>query len=488
LKLSTNKKYLSLSILILIGILLRIYFFVGHIFSDDAYYAFLSQNLFSEDFSSTYLGYPIFTLRIGHLFLTNLSMTVFGSSEFSTIVFPFLFSITNLFLTYKIAYEYIQNEKTALISTFFMAFFPTDVIFASINFVDLQNVFFINIGIYLLLKAGKQESFKLSVLAGIFFSISFLFKENFYYHWILLIVLWLFLLIKNKEFNLKILTSILIVVFFLTLEGTLYLLLCNDFIYRLSIMQQNYNFSYYDFFPYTAQKLSGSKNYLRNLFDQIFLINGRALFLRRFYLFLPLMSLVQCIINIKKKENLLLTFWFIGLAVLMIAFTTSFTEFKPLDLKRSWYIYPLIMPMVLLSALLLNRLKIQFKYFLLIAYVTGSFIMCDHYREFFNTGENNKFKNFLKSTSNKIIYTDHFTKYSIDLIRGNETFNKSGRILDKDFNWEKVAINDLVIYSEANVDELKLQKYEFPDFQILFSEIFKELNRFGKFRIFERKR
>jgi hypothetical protein len=253
-------------------------------------------------------------------------------------------------------------------------------------------------------------------------------------------------------------------------------------------MQLNYHYSYYDFFPYTAQKLSCSKNYLRNLFDQIFLINGRALFLRRFYLFLPLVSLVQCFINIKKKENLLLAFWFIGLAVLMIAFTTSFTEFKPLDLKRSWYIYPLIMPMVLLSALLLNRLKIQFKYFLLIAYVTGSFIMCDHYQEFFNTGENNKFKNFLKSTSNKIIYTDHFTKYSVDLIRGNEMINKSRRILDKDFNWDKVAINDLVIYSEANVDELKLQKYEFPDFQILFSETFKELNRFGKFRIFERKR
>jgi len=303
-----------------------------------------------------------------------------------------------------------------------------------------------------------------------------------------MIVLWIFILFKKKEYNIQILTSLLVVVFFLSIEGSIYLLLHNDFLYRLTIMQLNYQYSYYDFFPYTAQKLSGSKNYFRNMFDQVFLINARSVLLRRFYLFLPLVAFVQSIINMKKKENLLLTFWFLGLLILMITFTTSFTEFKPLDHKRSWYIYPLIMPMVILSASLLSGFKNPIRLALIFVYLVGSIIMCTHYEAFFNKEENNLFKAYLKNIPGKMIYTDHFTKYSIDLIRGYDKSGNSEKISRKDFDWNQLGISDLVIYSEAHIDELKLQKYEFPDFRILFSDEFQEIKSFSNFRIFEKKR
>jgi len=487
LKLKINKTYLFFAAIVLTGILLRIYFYIGHIFSDDAYYAFLSCNVFSGNFTSSYLGYPIFPLRVGILALTNLSFNIFGIGEFATIVFPFIISIANLILTYKIAAELTQKDSFALIAVLLMAFFPTDVIFASINFVDLQNVFLINLGIYLLIKANRNESFLFAMIAGLLFSVSFLFKENFYYYWILMIVLWIFILFKKKEYNLQILTSLLVVVFLLSIEGSIYLLLHNDFFYRLTIMQLNYQYSYYDFFPYTAQKLSGSKNYFRNMFDQVFLINVRSVFLRRFYLFLPIVASVKTLINIKKKENILLTFWFVGLAVLMIVFTTSFTEFKPLDLNRSWYIYPLIMPMVILSASLLSSFKNPIRLALIFVYLVGSIIMCTHYETFFNKTENNLLKAYLKSIPEKMIYTDHFTKYSIDLIRGLDKTGNSIRVSGKDFNWNQLEINNLVIYSEAHIDELKLQKYEFSDFRILFSDEFQEIKSFSNFRIFEKK-
>ena len=481
------RTYIYPAIIILTGILLRIYFFIGHIFSDDAYYSFLGYSLFRGDFAASYLGYPIFPLRVGNLVLTNLSFNIFGIGEFATIVFPFLFSIANLLLTYFLAFELTKNEKCSLIAMLIMSFFPTDIIFASMNFVDLQNVFLINLGIYLLIKAHRNQSFVFAMIAGLLFYVSFLFKENFYYYWILMIVLWIFILFKKKEYNIQILTSFLVVVFFLSIEGSIYLLLHNDLFYRLTIMQLNYQYSYYDFFPYTAQKLSGSKNYFRNLFDQVFLINARSVLLRRFYLFLPLVAFVQSIIYMKRKENLLLTFWFIGLAILMIAFTTSFTEYKPLDLKRSWYIYPLIMPMVILSASFISSFKIQIRYALISVYLAGSVIMCTHYETFFNKTENNLFKAYLKSIPEKMIYADHFTKYSVDLIRGYEKPGNSLRISGKDFNWNQLEINNLVIYSEAHIDELKLQKYEFPDFRILFSDKFQEIKSFSNFRIFEKK-
>jgi len=485
--LNNYKTYLVVGLILLTGILLRIFFYIGHVFSDDAYYAFLSYNFFNDNFTSTYSGYPIFPLRTGQLFITNISFNIFGAGEFASIVFPFLFSIANLFLTYFLAFEITKNEKFSLIAMFLMAFFPTDVIFATINFADLQNTFLINCGIYLLIRAHKSENFWLAVSSGLIFSISFLFKENFYYYYILLIILWIYFFFKKKEYNLQILIVLLTVIIFLTIEGSIYLLLHNDFLYRLTVMQLNYQYSYYDFFPYTSQKVSGSRNFFRNLFDQIFLINGRSVFLRRFYLFLPVIATVQSIINIKKKENLLLTFWFLGLLILMIAFTTSFTEFKPLDLKRSWYIYPLIMPMVLLTASLFNRFKQPIIYGLLIVYFTGSIIMCTHYEAFFNKSENNLFKAYLKSIPETMIYTDHFTKYSVDLIRGYDKSGLSERVSDKDFDWEKVGIDDLVIYSKTHIDELKLQKYQVPDFNILFSDEFDEIKSFGSFRIFERK-
>ena len=153
----------------------------------------------------------------------------------------------------------------------------------------------------------------------------------------LLIILLVYFLLKKRQLNIQVLIGLIFIVCNFLIEGFVYLLLHNDFLYRITITNINYNYSYYDFFPYTAQKLSGTKNYFRNLFDQIFLINAKSVFLRRFYLFLPLVSVIQTFFSLKQKKHKLLLFWFWGTAILLIAFTTSFTGYKPLDLARSWY-------------------------------------------------------------------------------------------------------------------------------------------------------
>jgi hypothetical protein len=189
-------------------------------------------------------------------------------------------------------------------------------------------------------------------------------------------------------------------------------------------------------------------------------------------------------LTIKKKDQSLLVYWFIGIVVLLIAFTTSFTEYKPLDLSRSWYIYPVVMPMVILSAIFLNRFSKLIHNGLLIAYTFGSLIMCFEYHTFFNKKNLEQLKDFLKESTPKVIYTDHFTKYSVDLIQGYG--NHSQRILGKDFNLNEIAKGSWILYNKKHINELEMQRYKFPNFSILKSPSFNKIASFNDFIFYEK--
>jgi len=478
-------QYFPLTVIILLGVFVRIYFHIGHVFSDDAYYSYLSYTLSNGNFASEYLGYPVFPLRVGFLTLTSISIMIFGNNELATLVFPFIFSIANIILTYKLAYLITKDSTSSSLAALLVAFFPTDIIFATINFPDLINIFFINIGVYFLFKSYYHKKLSTAYLGGIFFFFSMQFKETIYYLLILLIILFIYILIKKKQIIPQILIGILFILLNYIIEGFFYLFLHNDFLYRITVTNTNYSYSFYDFFPYTAQKLSGSKNYFKNLFDQIILINTKSIFLRRFYLFLPIVASIQSYLNFKKNKFALISFWFWGTAILLIAFTTSFSEYKPLVLARSWYIYPLIMPAVVLSAIFINRFSNRVKVGLIVVYFLGSLIMSFEYQNFFDSNNLRSLKNFLRNNSTKTIYSDHFTKYSVDLIRGYE-LNNSERILGDDFDFNQLDSGDWVLYNKKHVDELKLQNYQFPEFAVLSSNHYRKVASFNDFIFYEK--
>lgn len=463
-----------------LGVILRLYFQIGHIYSDDAYYSYLSFTLFKGDFANNYMGYPVFVLRLGQIGLTAIAFTLFGTNETATIIFPFLFSIINIFLTYIIALLFTSRKDISLISAFLICIFPTDVVFATINFPDLINIFFINLGIYLLIRSYKEEKIFTAILGGISIFFSMQFKETAYYFLFLFLLLFIYLLIKEKKINLQLLISVIFIGLNLVIEGFVYLLIHQDFLYRISITAENYKYSYYDFFPYTAQQFSGSENYFKNLFDQIFFINIRSIFPRRFYLFIPITGLIQSIVHVVKKEYKLLTFWFIGIAVLLIAFTTSFTEYKPLDLQRSWYIYPLVMPSVILTSIFLSRFKKVYLNISLVVLFIGSLVMSNAYEEYFQKNNLTGLNNFLRSHLKNLIATDHFTKYSVDLIRGYSADSPSVRFRDI----ERLSAGTLILYNQKHIDELELQGYSFPKFNFK-SSTFEHIKTFGDFDIYK---
>lgn len=476
-----NNNWLLLAMLLLVGFLIRLHFYFGHIFSDDAYYSNLSLLILNGDFAGNYQGYPIFLLRILFVSINSFFMMLFGVNETSTIILPFFISQLNIFLAYFFAKEIFQDKIIALLSAFLICFFPVEIVFASINFPDSTNVFLLNSGLFLLYRSYKRNNIALSILAGILFSASMLVKENLLYFLMTLLIIFCYKLLKQKQFIKPILIAFLVVVLYLFTEGLIYSFTIGDIYYRLSILSLNYSYSFYDFFPYSIESLTNSDNYLLNLFAQI-ILNLKHIFLRRFYLFVPLVAFIISVISIYKKRNTTVSVWFLLIGFLLIAFTTSPTEYKPLNLERSWYVFPLILPAVLLVSSELVKLKMKLLIPVLIIYLLGSLIMSNAYLIYFNAEPKSELKEYLLFNKSQKIYTDHFTQCSVDLIRGNDHLSES--ITNKVIGKKILGKNSILLYNKKHIDELKLQGYNFPGLESSLLNELKIEKSFGDFIIF----
>ena len=112
--------------------------------------------------------------------------------------------------------------------------------------------------------------------------------------------------------------------------------------------------------------------------------------------------------------------------------------------------------------------------------------MCTHYEGYFNKDDIVPLKSFLASHKTEKIFTDHYTKYSIDLLRNYSTEGNSARISGSNFNWDEINPGDWLLYNKQHIDELELQKYKFPDFSVLNSSKFRKLISFDNFIFYEK--
>jgi hypothetical protein len=227
-------------------------------------------------------------------------------------------------------------------------------------------------------------------------------------------------------------------------------------------------------------------DYWPALFDRVFIQNPKGVFLRRFYLFLPLITLYQSYVFIKNKNYSWLTYWFLGLSILFVGFTSSLNHYQPIIQRLSWYMFPLFLPEVILSTFFISNFKKTIKTLLIILYLCGSLLMTAHYSIYFNVNDLNKLKSFLRTHSEKNIYTDHFTKYSVDLIDGYPEPSRTKRIFGSDFNIDTLKHEDWLLFRQEHINELLEQKHTFPDFKMLQTEKFKEIFEAGGFTIYEK--
>lgn len=480
-----NPKYL-LPIIIILAAIVRIIFFMGHVFSDDSYYSQLAISFLEGRYPQGYIGYPIDLARKLITAITAAGFMVFGKNEIGSIAFPFLFSLLSIGLIYAITKE-IFDKKTALISAFILAIFPIDIIFATLNFSDLIAAFFINFGIYYIIRYLKYNESKDSFFAGIYFAVSIFGKMNFYYVGILLIILLLYRLKTTHKIDQGILVSLMVPTMLLFFEALIYGSKTGDYLYRLHLVEQNYKYSYYDFFPYTANAgdVTGFKYFL-GVLHQIFVENLKDIFLRRFYLFIPLIALVQSVLLILSRKSKGIVFWFLGIVTLYAAMTTSLSNYRPLNLTFSWHLYPIFFPSIILAASFIKRFSFKISSIFFVVLFITSMVMTNAYQNYFELESKNEFKKFIRENDSEIIYTDHHTKYGIDLIDGYPETRRTKSVTNLNIPLSNIPITSFVIYNPDEINELMKQGHRFKFFSELYSGKFKLIDVIAGYEIYRK--
>ncbi len=463
----------------------RVYFCIGPIFSDDAFYNYLAYTLWQGDFAKDYLGYGTCLLRVNTLVLTALAYAIFGANEFATMIFPMLFSLANVALAYHLAKLWTGAENVARVSALLMAFLPTDVIFATINFTDSPSALFINLGIYFLYRAHVRQNLCDSLVSGLCFFLSIQFKINAFYAAIPLAALLIYVLLRSKKTCVYLLVPLLFIAGNFALEALIYGWMRGDFFYHLNLLENNNRFAR-NFF--LVRGGNAPADFTAAMLKRALVLNPRFVFLRRFHLFLPALAALHGALLWHKKQHRLLVYWFAGLCLVFIVFTTSFSRYQPLNLWFSWYIFPLFMPAVLLSALLLARLPARLRQVLILLYLAGSVIMCQRYESNLGKPGLQALRMLLRQHPDKIVFTDHHTQAALDLIDGYRTPLRTRRIPGESFDWQAVQKNDWILVHHLHVTEQKFLDFRFPDFSVLQPPEFEVILQRKDFTVFEKRR
>lgn len=173
-------KIASLTIILMLGGYLRYKFMVGaFLCEDDFHYTkraieLLNWKINFENLSFSDYRFLIYAPQsIIHYF--------FDYSPLSIVLWPFLLSISHIYLVYKIAILLYQKEETALISAGIIAVSPLNVLEIRL-YPDSVFAFFISLSIYYLLASHYVQSDKSTVkyilLSCVSLSVTFLVREN----------------------------------------------------------------------------------------------------------------------------------------------------------------------------------------------------------------------------------------------------------------------------------------------------------------------
>lgn len=151
---------LPLVAVVLLGIELRLLFYQGVIHYDDLVYVHLARRLadgvspFAQPLPDSYGA-----LRIGLYGPVALAYRLFGTSDVTTLAWPFLLSIAGILGAYGIG-RLVQGEAAGLLAAFMIAVLPTNVAAASVLLGD-GPIGALSIGVvFFLLLSGRAQGWK----------------------------------------------------------------------------------------------------------------------------------------------------------------------------------------------------------------------------------------------------------------------------------------------------------------------------------------
>ncbi|HTI01806.1 MAG TPA: glycosyltransferase family 39 protein, partial [Acidisoma sp.] len=350
----------ALAGILLLAVILRMFFFQGFVESDPYCYAELANDLaHGKLLLNSYDGALIFPLRIGFYGPAAFFIKLFGLSEDSVIIVPFLVSIAGCVLAYILG-RTLFGPTAGLIAAGLLAILPRDVAMASTLFPDPVAAFWTNLGIALLIldpvKDGSRRSLSYAALAGMCLGISWLNKETVVYAAPFVLIL---VLTQKSPFR-KLSCIAAVILLFLFSEAAFYRATTGDWLFHFHIVPKNYQQNAVWFFdqssPYFGWKPGG---YVHALLRRI-LVSGPKEELMAFCM-LPTFALIAAFWGSLGRDRrfVMLGVW---LLLQLLAFdlaSSSLTAYKPLPLVFERYLYPLLLPSVLLCSGFISMLFLR---------------------------------------------------------------------------------------------------------------------------------
>ena len=354
----SNTSFL-LFLIVIFGLILRLIFFAGMGISDDLAYSGFAYNIdkgIDQDSALT------LAVRIGIIYITALSYSLFGVNDFSSVLFVLLTSIGNIILIFYFG-KLLFNEKAGLMAAFLLSFFPLDVVYSTRLLTDIPSAFFMSLGVYFFLyseihknqrfsghrksKGLSSETSKLKygigyLLSGLCIGIGYLIRESVVLIGLFFIIYVLYKKRIKKEYFLIALGFLII----FAIELLAFYLLTGDPLFRSTASQQY------------LLEASIIHNYFNRLYFPTGLFHYPYIILTTniisyFYVFI-FIAIGYCLIH-RKKETYIMQLWFISLLLYLSFGSASLSHYIPFRAVDRYLTIITIPGIILLSFFLTEK-------------------------------------------------------------------------------------------------------------------------------------
>lgn len=407
-------------LILLTAIVVRIILWMGVEGSDFLTYNSFAYKIYIGDFNFDTFG-DFRQVRLALFLPVSVLFFLFGVSEITSNMYPFLCSIGLVIITYKLG-TILFSKKVGLISMALYSFLPIEVVYSSILLPEMPLGFFIGLSVLLFIKVEKEENsvIKPKVLlffSGLFIGFAFLVKIT----GIFILGFFLLYFIYKRKFNINYLYILFGFITVLFLEMLSYYYYEGDFLFRYHLME-------YANTSVSQDPSLEPAHYARNKIGlyRIFLLYPLAMFrpfsLFSLYYYGVFLSIIYFLFK-KSKETYIVLLW---LFVVLFGLNFGLSSIKPLIFL---YAQPRYLSMASVPAVLLlgycignantNLRKTVTTIFLIALVITSTISLNFQYnhRGRHNVHNSLEIYQFLKGTK-KPVFTDQRTKRILMYLNG----------------------------------------------------------------------
>ena len=241
-------------LIILFALILRLTFFIGFANGDpqdDSIYLNITKQILQKGFCDHNIQKRlvlkediinpvyIFPSRLIFNYINTLSFLVFGVNDYAASLFPLICSLLGIYIIYRIG-ELLFDSRVGLLSAFFLAIIPLDIVYATRITPDVPLALFMTLGIYMFLKGLQRDKGQWLFASGVVVGLGYMVKST---ALIGLLIMFLWLVKERNSLNkaLYVFSGLVLVLLF---EGIYYQLLTDNFFLRLHLIPKVYKFKY----------------------------------------------------------------------------------------------------------------------------------------------------------------------------------------------------------------------------------------------------